>query len=99
MRPSPYPEVAFMMQNLAGNADAMRLLKAGINGGKVRYLAAGQSLDNPAEIEGLSVKILGPPRGQAFLARMDPPSGDHYLGAAGDDAGGAAIQPFKHYSA
>lgn len=81
--------------NLARNDAAMRLLKAGINGGKVKYLQAGAALENPAGIAGLSVRILGPPRDKAALARMDPPAGDRYLRLAGNAKVAAnAVAPF-----
>lgn len=92
----PSPDVQFMMANLTGNAAALQLLKAGINGGKVRYLAAGETIDKPAGLEGLSVKVLGPPRDEKFLSRMDPPAGDRYLkaGAGGRVEPANEVRPF-----
>ena len=43
------------------------------------YLKAGSELKNPAEISGLSLKVLGPPDSEDFLSQMDPPQGHHYL--------------------
>jgi beta-lactamase superfamily II metal-dependent hydrolase len=83
------------LQNLAPNRVALDLLKAGINGGKVRFLGAGPKIEDAAGIAGLSVQVLGPPRDQAFLARMDPPAGDRFLRLGADGALVAgAISPF-----
>ena len=67
--------------NMAVDQRAMDTLRSGFGvGAKVRYLEAGQdTLEAPGDIRGLTVKILGPPRSQEFLAKMDPPSGQHYL--------------------
>ena len=66
--------------NLVQNKTALGLLRSGFNvGADVRYLAAGDSLKNPAGLEGLSVRFLGPPRDEKFLSKMDPPSGHSYL--------------------
>ncbi len=72
------------VENLRGNDAALSLLKSGINGGTVTYLEAGTQRDNVAGISGLSVSILGPPRGAKFLARMDPPHDERFLRAAPD---------------
>ena len=92
----PSSDVRFMMQNLTGNAAALQLLKAGIRGGKVRYLAAGAKIDKPAGLDGLSVNVLGPPRDEKFLARMNPPAGDRYLkvGAGGKVEPDKPVRPF-----
>ncbi|HEY1629804.1 MAG TPA: MBL fold metallo-hydrolase [Rhizomicrobium sp.] len=86
------------VQNAVGNADALALLKNGVNGGKVRYLKGGLSFDDTAGIPGLTTKILGPPTDQKFLSVMDPPSGDRYmrLGANGAPEAANAIVPFDH---
>ena len=82
--------------NAADNPTAIALLKAGVGGGKVRYLAAGQAFTDAAGIKGLSVQVLGPPRDQKFLARMDPPKSDRFLrlDANGDVVSDDAIRPF-----
>lgn len=65
---------------LTSNAEALRLLKSGFNvGAEVRYLEAGQDLKDAAGIPGLEVRVLGPPRDENFLARMDPPKDQRYL--------------------
>ena len=70
--------------NLVPNKTAMALLRSGFGvNAVVRYLEAGGSLKNPANIGGLSVRVLGPPRDQKFISRMDPPAGQRYLRAAG----------------
>jgi hypothetical protein len=84
------------IQNLVGNESALKLLKSGINGGNVRYFSSGQTLDAPAGIEGLAVRVLGPPRDPKFLARMDPPAGDRFfrLGVNGKESVNAIV-PFE----
>jgi beta-lactamase superfamily II metal-dependent hydrolase len=96
----PEPEVLFMIENLAANDAAMGLLKAGITGGRVRYLEAGQELHEPADIPGLTVKILGPPRDEKFLARMEPPKGDRYFQLGDDGLAKAvnAVDPFGEWA-
>src|SRR5437588_7370082 len=42
------------------------------------FLKAGDSLQSGG-VPGLSVKVLGPPTDQKFLAKMDPPAGHSYL--------------------
>jgi hypothetical protein len=70
------PEVA----RQKGNAKALGLLRAGFGvKAKVKYLEAGNQLEDPADIPGLSVRVLGPPTGQTFLSQMNPPKGHHFL--------------------
>jgi hypothetical protein len=70
------PEVA----KLRGNARALGLLRAGFGvKAKVSYLKAGDQLDDPADIPGLSLHVLGPPTDQSFLSQMNPPKGHHFL--------------------
>ncbi|HEY6045595.1 MAG TPA: hypothetical protein VIU65_03275, partial [Pyrinomonadaceae bacterium] len=70
--------------NLVPNKTALSLLRNGFGvNAVVRYLEAGGALKNPANIAGLSVRVLGPPRDQKFLSKMDPPAGQRYLRAAG----------------
>ena len=81
--------------NAVPNADAMALLKSGINGGKVRYLKGGMNFSDVAGIKGLNVQILGPPTDQKFLSVMDPPAGDRFLRLDGGKVVAAnAIEPF-----
>ena len=89
-------EAIFMVENAKGNANALRLLKSGVNGGKVRYIEAGQSLEEPAGIKRLNVRFLGPPRDETFLSKMDPPAGDRYfrMGDYGSPVAVNAAQPF-----
>jgi hypothetical protein len=63
----------------------MALLRSGFGvNAVVRYLEAGSPpLKDPAKIDGLSVRVLGPPRNEKFLSRMNPPAGQRYLRATG----------------
>ena len=73
------------MANLVGNEKALQLLRSGFgSGAKVRYLTGGDALTVPDTVPGLLVQVLGPPRDQAFLARMDPPAGQRYLRLSSD---------------
>jgi beta-lactamase superfamily II metal-dependent hydrolase len=88
------------MANLTSkrNAEAMANLRAGFGtGAKVRYLAAGGQFAEAAGIGGLSARILGPPRDEDFLKKMNPPKTERYLrmGAAGEIETANAIQPFE----
>ena len=82
--------------NLVQNKKALTLLRTGFGvNAKVRYLEAGDSLDAPAGIKGLSVNVLGPPRDQEFLAKMDPPEGQRYLRLDGSRTEAInVLQPF-----
>ena len=82
--------------NLVQNKTALGLLHSGFNmGAEVRYLAAGDSLKNPAGVQGLSVRFLGPPRDEKFLSKMDPPTGHSYLRMKGGATERLhAVQPF-----
>lgn len=93
------PEVAAAsdaIANLRGNAHAINLLKTGFGvGAKVRYLTAGDNLVDPASVTGVSVKVLGPPQSEDFLAQMDPPAGQQYLQlAAAKGNGSTRVEPF-----
>jgi hypothetical protein len=82
--------------NLVGNANAIDALRTGFGvGAQVRYLRAGDSLNNPAQIDGLSVSVLGPPDDLSFLGMMDPPGGQRFLkmGANGPESANAVV-PF-----
>jgi beta-lactamase superfamily II metal-dependent hydrolase len=72
-------EAMAAVMNIAGNQAALDFLHSGFNGkAEVRYLQAGDKITKPP-IPGLSVKVLGPPRDQTFLSKMDPPAGQRYL--------------------
>jgi beta-lactamase superfamily II metal-dependent hydrolase len=74
-----FDAVRAALLNLASNQAAFDLLRSGLRGAKLRYCEAGRELKDPAGIDGLVVKVLGPPRDQEFLAQMDPPAGQRYL--------------------
>ena len=77
------------LQNLRGNAEALRLLKAGITGGVVRYLEAGQTIEKAAGIPGLSMEFIGPPRdgelpgahGPSYRRAVSPRGGGRFAGS------------------
>jgi hypothetical protein len=83
--------------NLVQNKTALGLLRSGFNvGADVHFFAAGDALKNPAGVEGLSVRFLGPPRDEKFLSKMDPPSGHSYLRMKGGTSERLhAIEPFS----
>jgi len=82
--------------NLVQNKTAMTLLRSGFNvNAQVRYLNASDFLKNAGGITGLSANILGPPRDEKFLAKMDPPAGQRYLRLDGNQRDRLdAVQPF-----
>jgi len=82
--------------NLVQNKTALTLLRAGFNvNAQVRYLNASDFLKNAGGIAGLSANILGPPRDEKFLAKMDPPAGQSYLRMNGSGSDRLdAVQPF-----
>jgi beta-lactamase superfamily II metal-dependent hydrolase len=83
------------LANLASNDTAMRQLRSGFPGAKVRYWDAGKDVADAAGVAGLQARILGPPRGEEFLSKMDPPAGQRYLRASRHGPEFAnAIQPF-----
>lgn len=90
----------FALENLSlsGNKHAIELLKSGFGDdeAKVRYLKAGDILKSEdTSIPALSVRILGPPESEEFLAQMNPPSGQSYLRLVEGKAEAAnVIQPF-----
>src|SRR5215471_8279727 len=66
--------------NLVQNKTALQGLHSGFGvNAQVRFFKAGDSLPNVTKISGLSVRFLGPPTDEKFLAKMDPPSGHSYL--------------------
>jgi beta-lactamase superfamily II metal-dependent hydrolase len=91
---------AKMVENfgkLTSNAKALQLLKGGFNiGAKVRYLDAGKTLEDAAGVQGLTVRVLSPPRDEKFLSKMDPPKGQGYLrmGAGGEVVEANKTAPF-----
>ncbi len=93
---SPSRAAVDAVANLSGNATAIALLKSGFGvGATVRYVKAGNTIADPAAIKGLSVRVLGPPDSEEFLAQMDPPAGQHYLRAAGSNGGDQSrVEPF-----
>lgn len=91
------PAAVAALVNIAGNEEALRLLNSGFGKtAQVRYLEAGNSLEAPAGLADLSVRILGPPRDETLLAKMDPPSDQRFLrlGADGSVEASNAILPF-----
>ena len=82
--------------NLVQNKTALTLLRGGFNvNAQVRYLSASDFLKNAGGITGLSANILGPPRDEKFLAKMDPPAGQSYLRMGGSQSERLdAVQPF-----
>jgi beta-lactamase superfamily II metal-dependent hydrolase len=91
----PSQEAAIALANLAVSPKTRRLLQSGITNGLVRYLGSGSDLPEPAGIQGLTVRVLGPPRDPEFLARVDPPQGERFLrrnGAGREPING--VQPF-----
>lgn len=83
---APGEEIMAALANLQGNGAALDLLRAGIAGGAVSYLAAGKQIERAAGIDGLSARIFGPPRDEKFLAQMDLPVSQRFLRAAADDS-------------
>lgn len=91
------PNAVNAIENLKGNEHAIELLKSGFEGkAKVSYMKAGQVLNGIEEVSipDLSVKILGPPQTQEFLAQMDPPASEHYLRLGPDQQTSGTLQPF-----
>ncbi len=79
--------------SLTSNKNAMDRLKNGFNvGARVRYLEAGKNLNDAAGVTGLDVRVLGPPRDEKFLSKMDPPKDQRYLRL---DASGGTVETNK----
>jgi hypothetical protein len=83
------------------NAVALKVLKddLGNDGKNVRYYSAGDEPELPAELKGLTAKILGPPpkKAKAFLALTDLKKGvGQYLDSMDGDEKPQAIQPFTN---
>jgi len=96
---APNSPAAEAVLNMSGNQRAMDALHSGFGvGAKVRYLEAGlDDLEAPGKINGLIVKVLGPPRDAEFLAKMNPPASQHYLrlDASGRVVSANGVQPFE----
>ncbi len=85
------------VMNLTSNKKAIGLLKSGFNvGATVKYFSAGAMLNDAAGVPGLTVQVLGPPRDEKFLAKMDPPKDQRYLklNAADEIVGANELAPF-----
>ena len=84
-----------VLEIASGNERALQLLKTGFKGATVTYLDAGRTFDAVSKIPGLSASILGPPRDQKLLGRMDPPTDQRFLRADGNTViVSNAIRPF-----
>jgi beta-lactamase superfamily II metal-dependent hydrolase len=93
------PEIEAILSNAAAprNETAMNLLRSGFGtGATVRFLASGASFNKAAGIPGLAVRLVGPPRSEAFLKSMEPPRTERYLRAAADGSRQlvGAVEPF-----
>jgi beta-lactamase superfamily II metal-dependent hydrolase len=88
----------YAVLNARGNDASMQVLREGLGGHpRLRYLASGGTLNAPAGIDGLVARILGPPEDEALLAKMNPPTGHHYLIANGAPAR-KALEPFPRWT-
>jgi metallo-beta-lactamase superfamily protein len=67
--------------NLQSNEPAVAALRSGFKGAAatVRYFSGGDAPPALAALPGLEVKVLGPPRDDDFLKRMEPPQSQRYL--------------------
>ena len=69
-------------------------------GASVEYLAAGQTKSDAGGIDGLTARILGPSRDEAFLKKMDPPKAERYPVTKADGSDGSTrIEPFDSWIA
>ena len=88
------PAVRAILANLRGNDRALQALRSRFDGAarRIRYLKAGQRLPasarqpDPVGIDGLVVKVQGPPTDPEFLRRMEPPASQRYLARTRDRA-------------
>jgi hypothetical protein len=95
--PSPAAAAALANGTAKRNAEALQNLRTGFGtGAEVQYLEAGMVLKQAAGIPGLTAQILGPPRDEAFLKKMDPPKAERYFrpGASGNEEPANAVFPF-----
>ena len=66
--------------NLVTNKTSLQALHAGFSvNARVRFFQAGNKIKKLHGVPGLSVRFLGPPTDEKFLAKMDPPAGHSYL--------------------
>lgn len=91
--------VAAVLANLKPNEVALEELRTRFGGGRqgVRYLhGKSDDLVDPVGIDGLTVKVLGPPKDEAFLKKMNPPKAERWelAAAAGGDAAELFDSPF-----
>ncbi len=92
------PAARSVLDNLRGNDKALAVLRGGFAGApKVRYFEAGMEPELPPALAGLSVRVLGPPRDEAFLKQMDPPASQRFLraGPGGKAVAGNEVRPFE----
>jgi beta-lactamase superfamily II metal-dependent hydrolase len=90
--------VAAVLANLRPNDVALGELRSRFGAGTegIRYLHGGDAdLVAPAGVDGLVVKVLGPPKDEAFLKKMTPPRAERWeLAAARATAGELFDSPF-----
>jgi hypothetical protein len=87
-----------VIENLRGNDKALAVLRGGFAGDpKVRYFEAGMEPEALKGLAGLSVQVLGPPRSEEFLRKMDPPPSQKYLhaGPGGRKVAANEVRPFQ----
>jgi beta-lactamase superfamily II metal-dependent hydrolase len=96
-------EVLAILANLKGNDRALQALRSRFDGAasRIRYLRAGQRLrasarqPDPVGIDGLVVRVLGPPTDPEFLKRMEPPASQRYVRPGARKSTPAnAVRPF-----
>jgi beta-lactamase superfamily II metal-dependent hydrolase len=74
------PAARDALLNILGNDAAMAALRSGFKGAAaVKYFSAGDTAAVPATLSGVSAKVLGPPRDDAFIKRMEPPRSERYF--------------------
>jgi beta-lactamase superfamily II metal-dependent hydrolase len=83
------------LTNIAGNERALQNLRQGFGSAMVRFVEQGQTFDNVGNVKDLQAKVLGPPRGTEFLARMDPPAGQRFLRLVNGHRQESAVRPFQ----
>jgi hypothetical protein len=96
------PPALDVLANLRGNERALQALRSRFQGAarRIRYLTAGQKLEGSsgqsgaADVDGLTVNVLGPPTDPEFLKKMNPPESQRYLKAAAGKKPVGAIRPF-----
>jgi beta-lactamase superfamily II metal-dependent hydrolase len=102
------PAALEVLANLRGNERALQALRSRFQGAarRIRYLKAGQKLEGSAsqsgaaDIDGLSINVLGPPTDPEFLKKMDPPASQRYLKGSPRAARAiGAVRPFEDWLA